>query len=257
MTCPHPCGNVEADAPRLWNHGAAGGRAGGRPRPLPPVVAAASADGSAIDYARGLTALGPRLTGTAGYQRAVDWAAGQLRAAGVDRVTLDAFTIPDGWERVGASARLVSPEARPLHVAALGWTPSTPPPGVVAEVVAVTDLALDAVARLRTLDGRIALLPPDDVGGNPSTAAPRRRALDAALRRAGAVAILSPEPARDNVLAAHDRTFGATLGALPVAQISRDDGDAIRTLVGRGPVRVALDLQIAPPPANRREQRRR
>jgi len=200
-------------------------------------------DSRALGYTRALTDLGPRLTGTAAYRRAAEWAAAQLRAAGVDRVGFEPFQIPDGWEREAASGHIVFPERRPLRVAALGWTPSTPPQGVDAEVVAVDDLATEKIAALTTLGGRIALLPPGDVGGNPATATTRRRALDAALRRAGALAILAPETDRDNNLAAHDRTFGASVGALPAAQIAREDAETIRALLGRGPVRVALDLQ--------------
>src|SRR5437868_478068 len=107
-----------------------------------------AASGHVLEYVRGLTAIGPRLTGTPNYTRAADWAAAQLRAAGVERVALEPFTIPDGWERVRASARIASPEALPLRVAALGWTPSTS--GVVdAEVVALDDASPDAIASLR------------------------------------------------------------------------------------------------------------
>src|SRR5437868_2550907 len=107
-------------------------------------------DSRALEYTRALTELGPRLTGTAAYRRAAEWAAAQLRAAGVDRVGFEPFQIPDGWEREAASGRIVFPEHRPLRVAALGWTPSTPPQGVDAEVVAVDDLATEKIAALAT-----------------------------------------------------------------------------------------------------------
>src|SRR5258705_55126 len=194
--------------------------------------------------------MGPRLTGTAAYRRAAEWTADELRAAGVDRVELEPFSIADGWERERASAQIVAPVARTLRVAALGWTPSTPADGLEAEVVAVSELAPEKIAALRSLDGRIVLLPAGDVGGNPSTVTRRRRELDVALRDAGARAILSPDADRDNALTARDRTFGATLGALPAAQIGRGDADAIRRLLDRGPVRIALDLRnrITPGP---------
>jgi Zn-dependent M28 family amino/carboxypeptidase len=64
-----------------------------------------------------------------------------------------------------------------------------------------------------------------------------------ALRDAGARAILSPDSDRGNALAARDRTFGATLGALPAAQIGREEADVIRRLLDRGPVRLALELR--------------
>jgi carboxypeptidase Q len=223
---------------------------GTAPRAEPPPAQAVVAGGRVFDYVRGLTAIGPRLTGTTAYRRAAEWTADELRAAGVDRVALEPFSIADGWERERAGAQIVAPVARTLHVAALGWTPSTPADGLEAEVIAVSELAPEKIAALRALAGRIVLLPAGDVGGNPSTVTRRRRDLDVALRDAGARAILSPDTDRDNALTARDRTVGATLGALPAAQIGREDADAIRRLLDRGPVRIALDLRnrITPGP---------
>ena len=213
------------------------------PRVQPPLAQSIAAGSRAFDDVRALTAIGPRVTGTAAYQRAAEWAAGQLRAAGVEHVALEPFTIPDGWERERASARIVAPVARALHVAALGWTPSTPADGLEADVIAISELAPEKIAALPSLSGRIVLLPAGDVGGNPSTLTARRRALDVALRDAGARAILSPDGERGNALSARDRTFGATLGALPAAQIGREDADVIRRLLDRGSVRIALELR--------------
>jgi hypothetical protein len=210
----------------------------------PSLARTVVADSRVMEYVRDLTALGPRLTGTAAYQRAADWAAAQLRASGVETVAFEPFTVPDAWERERASAQVVAPQSVPLRVAALGWTPSTP--GVIeAEVVALADSSPGQTAGSGALvDGRIVLLPAGDSGGGTfSSATVRRRALDRALSKAGALAILAPELERDDELIAHDRTIGATTGALPVAQIVRDDADAIRRLLDAGPVRMSLELR--------------
>jgi carboxypeptidase Q len=209
----------------------------------PSLAEAVAADDHVMEYVRSLTAMGPRLTGTAGYEGAAEWSAGQLRAAGLEPVTLESFTIPDGWTRERAAAQIVAPEPIVLRVAALGWTPSTP--GVVeAEVVALDEVAPEQVGALAArVDGRIVLLRAGDVGGSFLTATARRRELDRALARAGARAILSPDVDRDDVLVAHDRTVGATTGALPAAQIARSDADTIRRLLGNGPVRISLELR--------------
>ena len=203
------------------------------PRAQPSLAASIVADGRSLDYVRGLTALGSRLTGSANYERAAEWAAAELRAAGIERVAFETFTIPDGWERDRASARLVAPIARPLQIAALGWTPSLADGEIEAEIVTVDDLATEKIAAQHSLSGRIVLLPSGDAIGNPATQAARRRALDTALRAAGVRAILSPDFDPDNSLSARDRTFGATIGALPAAQIGRDDATTIRELLRR------------------------
>jgi hypothetical protein len=70
--------------------------------------------------------IGPRLTGSAAVKRANEWAAEKMRAYGLDNVHLEGWTIPVGWERGTANARIIEPEnGRSLSLAALGWTPGT------------------------------------------------------------------------------------------------------------------------------------
>ncbi len=138
--------------------------------------------GRSLEYASALTALGPRLTGTAAYQRAADWSAepvprdrAHARRAGAvyDRARMGA--------RVGARADRGA-GARDLQVA-----------------VARLD-AVDAGRRTRgggggaagfrrsrasSLQGRIVLLPEGDPPGDSVAAANARHAFDAALRAAG------------------------------------------------------------------------
>ncbi len=70
--------------------------------------------------------IGPRLTGSANLKRANEWAAEKMRAYGLSNVRLEPWTIPQGWERGTATARIVEPEnGRSLTVAAAGWAPGT------------------------------------------------------------------------------------------------------------------------------------
>jgi Zn-dependent M28 family amino/carboxypeptidase len=70
---------------------------------------------------------------------------------------------------------------------------------------------------------------------------PRHRGFDAALRDAGALAVLLPDSAPDNNLTAQPRDFDTDIAPLPVAQLGHDDAAAIRRLVSRGPVRIAFE----------------
>ena len=200
--------------------------------------------GQSFRYVSELTrTAGARLTGSATYERAAEWASQQLREAGIDRVTLEPFTIGRGWERASAHARIVAPVEQTLHVDSLGWMPSTPDGGIEGEVVVVPDLSPDKIAAQRSLKGRIALLPDGEPYGNPYDRSRVRQNIDARLRDAGVIAFLSPDTDAGNQLSARWRGFDAELGALPAAQIGRDDAQTIRTLSERDTVRIAIDLQ--------------
>jgi hypothetical protein len=195
--------------------------------------------GKSFDYASELAAMGPRLTGSAAYQRAAEWCVDRFRAMGITRTALEPFTIDRGWERVSARARIVEPESRELHLESLGWTPSTPDGGVNAEIVALESYSLNVTSVKRSLQGRIALLPDGDPPGDPDAAA---RSLGASLRNAGALAVLAPDGDVDNQLTARGFGFGTVIGELPAAQIGRDDAQAIRDRLRRGPVRLSLEI---------------
>src|SRR5262245_11472425 len=218
----------------------------------PQLAAAIVRDRHTLEYVRELTAIGPRLTGTVAFERAAQWAAQQLRAVGVASVALEPFAIPDGWERQHATARIVAPIERPLDVASLGWTPSTPDGGVIGDVVSLDSLAPDRIesdpARVR---GRIVLLRDDEAAGPADVVARRHRAIDGALRDAGALAILSPDPDGERALSARDRAAGAAVGALPAAQISADDAKTIRRMLERGRVRMAIEVRNTVTPGPR------
>ena len=187
------------------------------------------ASGRSLDYARELTAMGPRLTGSMTYQRAVDWAEAQFRAIGATQVTREPFTIERGWERVSARARLLSPADRPVHVESLGWMPSTPEGGVEGEVVAL--MSFFPEASNPSPRGKIVLLPDGDPPGSPATGTRTRRALAITLRDAGALAMVSADSDPANELTARGYEFTTTIGVLPAAQIGRDDARTIRDLL--------------------------
>jgi hypothetical protein len=207
------------------------------------ITAATVNDARSLRDVTALTeAAGARLTGTAGYDQAAAWAAGQFRDAGIAAVALEPFAIGRGWQRESARGRVVAPIERPVQIASLGWMPSTPDGGLEAEVVVLHDLRPDRIAAQASLRGRIALLPEGEPYGSPYDRSRSHQKIDGELRTAGAIAILSPDGGPGNELSARWRGFNADLGALPAAQIGRDDAAEIRGLLERGPVRVALEI---------------
>jgi carboxypeptidase Q len=82
--------------------------------------------------------IGPRLTGSAAAKKANQWTAEKMKSYGLTNVELEAWTIPAGWERGTATARLIEPDnGRTLTLAAMGWTPGTNGK-IEADVVVIT-----------------------------------------------------------------------------------------------------------------------
>ncbi len=67
--------------------------------------------------------IGPRLTGSERLKRANNWTAEKMKGYGLENVHLEAWTIPRGWERGTAEARLVAPNGLPVTLAQMAWTP--------------------------------------------------------------------------------------------------------------------------------------
>src|SRR5262249_51344020 len=94
--------------------------------------------------------IGQRLAGTPAAERAVEWALGALRAAGLKNVHREPVKVPR-WVRGEESAEVLAPAALPLRAVALGGSVGTPRGGVTAEVLGVASAdglkALGARAR--------------------------------------------------------------------------------------------------------------
>src|SRR5204862_6801019 len=70
--------------------------------------------------------IGPRLTGSANLKRATEWGAARMKEIGLANVKLEPWTIPEGWERGHAHARLIDPDnGRTISIASMGWSPGT------------------------------------------------------------------------------------------------------------------------------------
>lgn len=202
-------------------------------------------NGRTMDYLQNLTdKFGGRLTGTASYQRAAEWAADQFRAMGIKNVKLEPFTIPNGWDRGYASGRMLAPMERHISIESLGWAPSTPAGGVKGEVVTVRDLAPEKIkAQSDKLKGRIVMLDLASLFAEGLSAFGRLIASLPLLRDAGASAVMVSDSERNNVLNAFAFSWGAQTSPLPIAQIGMEDGKLITRLMEQGTVTIEFQYE--------------
>ena len=203
-------------------------------------------NGHSLGYLQELTdGFGGRVSGSEAYQRASEWAADQFRAAGVKDVKLESFTLPNGWERISARARMIAPLERPLHVHSYGWAPSTPSEGLKAEVVYVHHILSrdDIKLQASKIKGRIALINGESFYQDEQFLDSKYIASKRLLNELGALAMLVRGSADNNVTSSWDDVWGGILEPLPTLEIGMEDGKLIERSLRKGPV--TIELQCA------------
>lgn len=105
--------------------------------------------------------IGPRVTGSAALKRANEWTADKMKAYGLSNVRLEAWSMPEGWERGPVTARIIEPNNNvSLSMAAMGWTPSTKGK-IQGDVIALNARSAKDLAALKgKLKGAIVLQGP-------------------------------------------------------------------------------------------------
>jgi hypothetical protein len=82
--------------------------------------------------------IGPRLTSTPALKKANEWTAEKMKSYGLTNVHLESWSLPEGWERGSATARMIEPDnQRTLQIASNAWSPGTNGK-IEGDVVAIT-----------------------------------------------------------------------------------------------------------------------
>jgi carboxypeptidase Q len=198
-------------------------------------------EGKAYDYDQQLAdGIGPRLTGSPNYERAVAWAQQQFRDLGLVNVHTEKFHMPALWEpEVLATGKTTAPREQTLHIYSLGWSPSTPEGGVRGNVLVIDDITDTAKieAQRDKIHGSIVLVSMRGVTKYDVMLANVKK-----LAEFGAQAVLVP--GRVNAVEnAFGLTFDGSLSPLPMAQLSAEDYALIQRLLAKGPVSLEFSFK--------------
>jgi len=185
--------------------------------------------------------IGNRLSGTPQLDRAIQWAAEEMKRDGLENVHTEKAMVPR-WVRGAESAEIVEPAHHPMAMLGLGGSVATPADGVQADVLIVHSFEeLDATAaRAR---GRIVFfnVPYTNYGetvrfrsGGPSRAAAY-----------GAVAMLIRSVGLPGLRLPHTGALQYTPDApkIPAAAIASEDADRLQRMADRGD-RVVVRLKM-------------
>jgi carboxypeptidase Q len=190
--------------------------------------------------------IGGRVTGSPQMAKAVEWAVGAFRAAGVD-VHSEKYTLPVTWSEGETRLELLGTVRFPFRLKSTGWSPATPPGGIDASVVDVGYGTEDDFARLAApLEGAI-LLVHTDIGStwadlfNEYLRPPG--IIDHAVK-GGARAILWMGARERLLLYRHTNSLAGKIDKIPQAVVAREDAMRLARTVRAHPGKVRVHLEM-------------
>jgi hypothetical protein len=186
--------------------------------------------------------IGSRLSGSAALDRALEWSAAEMKAAGLSNVQIIPAKVPH-WVRGTESARLVAPREYPLHMLGLGMSVGTPPEGITADVVAVS--SFDELARLGRdkIAGKIVVYNEPYNGYGPARVYRSSGPSRAAAFGAVAALVRSATPLAMQIPHTGEMAYDESQPKIPAASISPEDAVMIVRLLADGvPVKVHLEM---------------
>ena len=201
--------------------------------------------------------IGPRLSGSAQAQKAVEYVAGELKALGLD-VQLEKVMVPH-WVRGEETAALVQfpgqavSTTQKVVLTSLGGSVATPPDGLTAEVVVVRDFDELKSLGKEKISGRIVVfnhaydkrMAAQGRGGEAyGEAVVYRSDAPSAAARLGAVAALIRSVGGATYRLPHTglTKYADDAPKIPAAAVTEEDADLIGALVPQGTVRMHLVL---------------
>jgi len=202
------------------------------------------AGGHGMQYLTDLTdTFGPRLTGSANYNDAVKWAVEQFRVMGIQDVRLEPVHLEHTWTRGQGRGRILTPERKPLHIEALGWSPGTPPGGVQGAIYGLDDISPEHITtHAGEIRDRVILLNTTKIlaGAKENSYRPYVDLFKVPerLQRAGAKGVLLAGSRQSQVLGTSSLHWDTSIAALPIAYIGMEDGEYIFRKAKTGPVTV-------------------
>jgi carboxypeptidase Q len=206
------------------------------------LIRGATADSAAYGrLGRLVDTFGPRLSGSASLEAAIDWVLEAMKADGLENVRGEPVMVPR-WVRGAESAELVRPRRARLAMLGLGGSVGTPARGITAPVLVVGSLE-ELARRAAEAKGRIVLL---DVPFTEYTATRHVRTDGpSAAARAGAVACLIRSVATFSMRNPHTGVtlYDSTAARIPAAALSVEDAMILHRLQDRGePIVVTLRM---------------
>ena len=184
--------------------------------------------------------IGGRITGSPESRLTAELIRKTLKEAGFDNAHFEEYELGSVWQHGATKGELISPVHRALYIGSYGWVPGTAGPievpladfGAVKESHAPTSEQVQGAA----------VLIDQESSGVSSTYAGLRVLVARQLAQAGAAAMVIVSDKPDRMV--YTSAFGFYPRApLPILSIAGEDAALLRRLLGKGPVKLRLDVQ--------------
>ena len=190
--------------------------------------------------------IGGRVTGTTEMAKAVEWAGGAFRAAGIEAHT-EKYMLSVTWSERDTRLELLGPVKFPIRLKSTGWSPATPQGGIDASVIDVGYGTEDDFTKVAAPQKGAILLVHTDIGStwadlfNEYLRPPA--IIDHAIK-GGAAAILWMGARERLLLYRHTNALTGEIDKIPQAVLAREDAMRLaRTIAAYpGKVRVHFDM---------------
>jgi len=206
------------------------------------IAAATNTDFAYRRLARLCDTFGPRQAGSTNLEAALDWILQEMKKDGLDNVHGEEVMVPH-WVRGAESAEMLQPRRVALPMLGLGNSIGTPPAGLTAEVLVVTNFA-ELQRRAKDAAGKIVLInQPFETYGR-TVRIRRDGAVEAA--KAGAVASLIRSVTPVSLKTPHTGAmlYSDTVPKIPHAAITVEDADMMQRMQERGE-KIVVHLQMS------------
>ncbi len=190
--------------------------------------------------------IGGRLTGSPACNRAIEWAAAKFRAAGVDDVHLEPFTLAHSWQGNRVEAECLKPDSFRIRLVSVPYSPSVAGGTLEAPLVDVGEGAPADFEKLgERARGAVALVRSKEMHtlNDLFLEYQRDKPLLKAAQKAGVAALWLESTRARLLLYRHPMTFNGDPTPVPVALVAREHAERLARLFEKGPVSVRLTLQ--------------
>ena len=201
----------------------------------------------AYEYDRQLAdEIGPRLTGSANYMKATDWAVAEFTRLGLTHVHKESWEIPATWEpETVATAHIVAPRAQRLHLESEGWSPSTPDGGVHGRVFYLEALTPDGVkASAASIKGSIVLVDSQSLAADKDERFGQIFDAIHGIAQDGALGLILGIGTTNNAPSMIGLTdFNGSMINLPSGNLGQEDTLLLKRLLEKGPVEIEFSFK--------------